>query len=121
MGKPEKLKKIRTALAQEQNWLCHYCDSPMWDSDPAVFLRRHHVPKGLLNRFQCTAEHLRPKQDGGKDIPENIVAACKFCNQTRHKRRSAQPPETYRQHVQKRVKAGKWHPLKIHRLTITVG
>lgn len=113
MENPEKLKIIRTARAEKQNWLCHYCDCPMWDGDPNVFLQRHHVPKGLLQRFQCTAEHLQPKQNGGKDIPENIVAACKFCNQTRHKRRSVQSPELYRQHVQKRLKARKWHPLNL--------
>jgi hypothetical protein len=54
--------------------------------------------------------------DGGKDTKENLVAACEFCNQTRHKMRTVLSPTAYRQHVRRRIAAGKWHPPECHHL-----
>ncbi|WP_235872791.1 HNH endonuclease [Pseudoxanthomonas winnipegensis] len=60
--------------------------------------------------FQCTAEHLVAQQDGGKDLPENVVAACFLCNVRRHRRKGQAPnPIPYKAHVQRRLVKGKWH------------
>ncbi|MCO7473024.1 HNH endonuclease [Stenotrophomonas maltophilia] len=77
----------------------------MWQSSPDEL--------GLRQRsaapFRCTAEHLVAKQDGGKAVPENIVAACHLCNLRRHQRPASAPsPEVYRAHVRRRVALGKW-------------
>jgi hypothetical protein len=71
---------------------------------------------GLLGRFLCTAEHLKPQVEGGQDTQENVVAACKFCNQTRHKMRNVLLPTAYRRHVRRRIAAKKWHPPECHQL-----
>ena len=49
------------------------------------------------------------KQDGGLDTPENIVAACRWCNSRRHKRKTVPAPEAYLQLVQQRIRRGRWH------------
>ncbi|WP_245851516.1 HNH endonuclease [Pseudomonas segetis] len=58
--------------------------------------------------FQCTAEHLRARQDGGKDSSLNIAAACKRCNRLRHSRKTAPSPSDYQRFVQKRLNTGGW-------------
>ena len=63
-----------------------------------------------LKRFMCTAEHLLPRSQGGKDRASNIKAACLFCNQTRHRTKAPKTPQRHRQHVQQRLRKGKWHP-----------
>lgn len=57
----------------------------MWESDPESFARHHGISSATAKRFQCTAEHLVARQDGGKDTAANIVAACAYCNHGRHK------------------------------------
>jgi len=44
-----------------------------------------------------TAEHLVARMDGGKDTRQNIVAACRRCNEMRHAlfHGAAPDPETY--------------------------
>jgi hypothetical protein len=79
-----------------QNGLCYYCDRPMAPSSQ--------WPHGLA----CTAEHLVAKRDGGGNSQENIVAAHAFCNRARHARKCPMSHTKYRDHVQKRVAAGKW-------------
>ncbi|WP_352633571.1 HNH endonuclease [Mesorhizobium sp. M0496] len=83
----------------------------MWDRNATEFSERHNIPAGLAKRFQCTAEHLNPRMNGGQDRLDNLVAACKFCNQTRHRMDEPLPWLEYLQHVRKRTAAGKWHPL----------
>ncbi|WP_422030722.1 HNH endonuclease [Roseovarius sp.] len=96
------LKDIRRTKMIAQNGRCYYCDLPMWDA-PAASLQAR-PPKAL----RCTAEHLLPRCEGGRDASANIVAACWFCNSRRHRRSHPLPPDTYRRHVQKRMAAGKW-------------
>ncbi|TIU41352.1 MAG: HNH endonuclease, partial [Mesorhizobium sp.] len=111
-----KLAKVRNLRAEQQDWLCFYCRFTMWERDVDAFSKRYGIGKRLANRFQCTAEHLTPVQNGGSNNLENIVAACKFCNQTRHKMRKVPSAEKYRQHVRKRVRAGKWHPRELYQM-----
>jgi len=98
---PNSLSKKRLAAFQRQQGLCYYCGFPMWL-----------VPqKEVLDaRLQCTAEHLVARQNGGSDSSDNIVAACRFCNQTRHRTPRPLEPELYRERVSRRVHAGRWHP-----------
>ncbi|EXL04293.1 restriction endonuclease [Brucella anthropi] len=49
-----------------------------------------------LSSFACTAEHLHAQANGGQDDPENIVAACEFCNS---RRRSHTDPDEFNQIV----------------------
>ncbi|TPI79469.1 HNH endonuclease [Mesorhizobium sp. B2-8-9] len=110
------IKSLRTALAHRQQWRCFYCKFLMWSRNAAEFAATYQIPTGLLDRFRCTAEHLTPRTNGGGGTIDNIVAACQFCNETRHRAKVTLSPEEYQRRVQKRVKAGKWHPRSLHHL-----
>ncbi len=88
----------------------------MWQKDSHVFAVMNSISHKEALRFQCTAEHLRAKSEGGSDSRENIVAACLFCNQTRHKRKMPPDPKTYKYIIQNRLLKGKWHPKSQHHL-----
>jgi 5-methylcytosine-specific restriction endonuclease McrA len=105
----KSLAHPRATAYARQAGLCFYCDSPMWTSNPREFARRHNITLAQAMRLQCTAEHLKARQDGGTDSPSNIVAACQHCNQGRHRRKQAPLPERFRQFVRKRMSKGRWH------------
>jgi hypothetical protein len=63
-----------------------------------------------MQAFRCSAEHLVARCDGGGDEPSNIVATHVVCNQRRHKRRRALPPDVYQSLVRSRMEKGRWHP-----------
>ena len=109
---PKTLIKSRQNAYQSQSGCCIYCFKPMWLQTPELFAYKFNLTKRQVKLYQCTAEHLLPRQDGGKDSLINIVAACKYCNQQRHRSKSALPPEKYQQHVQKRVAQEKWPTAK---------
>ena len=93
----KRLRNHRANAARKQRGHCWYCGVLMQESGP----------------LGCTAEHLLPVSDGGPDAKGNIVAACWFCNQRRHRRPKPMTPENYRLHVQKRVWKGRWNvPLR---------
>ncbi|WP_412174938.1 HNH endonuclease signature motif containing protein [Albidovulum sediminicola] len=80
----------------------------MWDCafDPAAQAR---IKSGPLPKIlRCTVEHLHPRSEGGVNTAENIVAACWYCNNLRHRRKHPRSPEAHRAHVQKRMAAGRW-------------
>lgn len=111
----KRLKSLRANAFQSQSGRCYYCDLPMWHSSP------HEL--GLRPRsagpFRCTAEHLVARQDGGKDVVGNVVAAHAACNHRRHKRSAPVPSATdYRTLVQRQLAKGKWWPQWIHGLGI---
>ena len=64
---------------------------------------------GAIAKLQCTAEHLLPQSEGGRDTLANIAAACAHCNRTRHKRKLPPQPAAYREQVRRRVERGRWH------------
>lgn len=99
----KKLKKIRLSKFREQGGRCYYCDRQMWEVQVGS-------GGGQRSYLICTAEHLIARQDGGPDAGENIVAACKWCNTRRHMRSVPLGPAAYKDHVQRRMKRGKWHP-----------
>ena len=108
-----QLKRLRTQAFQKQEGRCYYCNLPMWVGSPppldAVGGRRYFASPGL----RCTAEHLVAKCDGGKNLPDNIAAACEFCNRRRHRRKCALPPEAFRALVVSRMNRGKWHGTRL--------
>lgn len=103
------LKKHRQSAFAHQNGKCCYCGFAMWQDSPESFAEHYGISVKQARFFQCTAEHLHARQDGGGDIRSNIAAACIRCNQLRHARKVAMSPEKYQCHVQKRVKRGGWH------------
>lgn len=107
-----KLSNLRHLAFVAQRGRCFYCSRPMWEHDPQQFAARHGVRQRVARHFQCTAEHLLARQDGGRDEACNIVAACRLCNARRHAGRSETAPtaEAYRARVQRRVAAGRWFP-----------
>ncbi|WP_370315223.1 HNH endonuclease signature motif containing protein [Roseivivax marinus] len=78
----------------------------MWDDAEVPFGKGN--GKAAPHLLRCTAEHLQARSDGGKDTFDNIVAACWFCNTRRHNQKVPLEPEAYRQHVRRRMSAGRW-------------
>lgn len=103
------LQKNRLIAFIKQNHRCYYCNFPMWLRHQSELLLLIDI-KTNLARLQCTAEHLVPRQDGGTNAASNIVAACRFCNQGRHRQLRLLTPQRYRDFVRGRIRKGKWHP-----------
>lgn len=106
---PNSLSKLRHQASIKQGHRCYYCGQPMWEDDPANFISNYGVTKRQVRLCRCTAEHLVARQDGGRDVSQNIVAACAYCNQGRHKKKIAPSPGAMRQEVQKRLSRGQWN------------
>lgn len=102
------IAKLRITAAQQQNFRCFYCNLPMWEGDPRYFISTYQLSPRKARLLRCTAEHLHPKSEGGKNTPDNIVAACTFCNHSRHKSPNPMDPARYKKHVLKRMQRGKW-------------
>ncbi len=103
------LKNIRRKKMIAQGGRCYYCDLLMWD-DAATTAPRAQRTKAAMKGLRCTAEHLHPRSEGGRNTADNIVAACWYCNNRRHRRKLPLSPEAHRQHVQQRMAAGRWLP-----------
>ena len=106
---PTSISKHRLAAFNRQNGRCFYCGLPMWLKQPAAFAAKYKISEGDASRFRCTAEHLKARQDGGTNSGNNIVAACRHCNMTRHRISPPPSPMTYKKRVRRIVRAGKWH------------
>lgn len=111
-----RIKTHREKAFVEQSGRCFYCSAEMWLDRPERFASKHGLSERQARRFQCTAEHLVARCDGGPDSQNNIVAACAFCNSTRHKFRCAPEPTAYVKHVQMRLRTGRWHPSRFWQL-----
>ncbi|WP_425376247.1 HNH endonuclease [Rhizobium pisi] len=85
----------------------------MWEIDPKSFSTHFRVPGRAVLRFRCTAEHLEARCDGGRDTEENVVAACLYCNNNRHKRKRPKDPASYANFVRSRLERGRWHPFRL--------
>jgi hypothetical protein len=79
----------------------------MWEDDPAAFAQTHKLTLAEAGAFRCTAEHLKARKDGGRNARRNIVAACLFCNQQRHRSSDAPSPSDYKHAVQQRLGVGR--------------
>lgn len=104
------LQKIRKSAFTRQNGKCYYCNFSMWQDSAESFAKRHGLAVKQARHFQCTAEHLIARQDGGRDEGWNIAAACIRCNQLRHRRKVPMEPGQYQNYVRERVEKGIWHP-----------
>lgn len=103
----KRLKSLRANAFQSQSGRCYYCGLPMWQVSPDELALR---PRSA-GPFRCTAEHLVARQDGGKDVVGNVVAAHAACNHRRHKHPAAAPsPTDYRTLVQRELANGEWWP-----------
>lgn len=113
---PNTISQKRLVAFQKQSGRCFYCGSPMWLSSKDEFAAKHAISKSAAARFQCTAEHLIARCDGGKNNNSNIVAACIFCNTNRHKRKKPPTPDSYKSYIDKQLRKGKWHPDSLLRI-----
>lgn len=108
-----KLVQLRKRAFFAQQCRCFYCGLPIWE--PTVKSRLAQalgIPDDALSYLQSTAEHLIARQDGGDDSPQNVAAACLWCNRKRHAQRQncAPDPVTYKSEVRRLVAAKQWHP-----------
>lgn len=108
-----RLQKLRRKAAKSQGGRCYYCELPMWETDPEIFSARFRIPSRAAWLFRCTAEHLEARCDGGRDIEENVVAACHYCNWHRHRTKQPKDAVSYKNHVRLRMKQGRWHPVGV--------
>lgn len=117
----KSVQKARARAFQHQEGRCYYCFQPMWLGDAAEFARQYALTRRQAKAFQCTAEHLVARCDGGSNSVANIVAACRHCNSRRHRRRVPPDPANYREHVRRRVAKGRWHPPHVLRAFRHIG
>lgn len=103
------ISKLRKSAFTQQNGKCCYCGFSMWQDSAESFAKHHGITLKQARHFQCTAEHLQARQDGGKDAAGNIAAACIRCNHLRHARKKPLATKQYQQYVQNRVNKGGWH------------
>jgi 5-methylcytosine-specific restriction endonuclease McrA len=108
------LQKNRNLAYESQHGLCYYCRQPMWTSHPKVFCNQYKISNKSALLLKCTAEHVIARQDGGSDQRNNIVAACLYCNRTRHKAKNALPIDKYKAKVIRRMEQNKWHPIRVN-------
>lgn len=102
------IKNIRKKKMIAQEGKCYYCNLPMWDNVSVTAQSLQCGAKAPLKALRCTAEHLQPRSEGGMNTVENIVAACLYCNSSRHRRKLPLSPTMHRRHVQKRMAEGRW-------------
>lgn len=110
------IAKFRLEAFHNQKGLCFYCKSRMWLTDIGSFANKHAIPKATAVRFQCTAEHLTARCEGGKTNKSNIVAACRFCNTKRHQRKNPPDPDQYLTYIKKQLGRGKWLPKELRHI-----
>lgn len=111
----KSLVRPRTIAYARQSGRCFYCDLPMWSGDPLSFASKHGLTHAQAHRMKCTGEHLLSHQDGGSSAQSNIVAACLWCNQLRHRRKNPPPPDRFKALVRGRMSKGRWHDASIVR------
>ena len=104
----KKVARIRRSAFEQQGGRCYYCGHPMWRSEPHTYAERYGLTRKQASLFQCTAEHLLARRDGGSNEFPNIVAACLFCNRLRHARGAALSPERYKNLVSRRLRKRRW-------------
>ena len=113
---PSPIVKPRLDAFRKQAGRCYYCGSLMWLDDKEGFAIKHLISISAAAKFNCTSEHLVARCDGGGNSKLNIVAACLFCNNTRHRMKNAPTPNKYKEHIQRRLNKGKWHPRSLQHL-----
>lgn len=110
------LARNRAKAYAAQQGRCFYCQFHMWSDHPEDFAAFHRITLKQAMHFQCTAEHLIARQDGGTDAASNIVAACIRCNQLRHAREYPLDAIRFRAWVERRLARGAWQTVCCIRL-----
>lgn len=110
------LKTMRLKAFRNQFGRCYYCERPIWINGKEGFAIKYSIPLSMVEKYKCTAEHLVARCDGGGDNQSNIVAACFFCNNSRHHGKCAPSPSKYKELVQRWLNEGKWHEKSPQRL-----
>ena len=106
---PKNLQRARALAFHRQCGLCCYCKDPMWLRDPLDFALQYGITIPQALQRQGTAEHILAKCDGGRNGADNISAACRCCNQRRHRRSRALDSLRFADFVQLRMLNGRWH------------
>jgi len=88
------LQKARERAFKLQNGCCFYCGQRM-NQSPIT---------------KSTAEHLKARSEGGR-IAGNIVAACLYCNNKRHRAEQPMGPKAWRAYVINEVRQKRWPTL----------
>lgn len=114
-NRAKKIRKFRKSAFSQQAGRCYYCNQPMWLSEPGQYSAQYNLGIREASLFQCTAEHLLAREDGGGDESANIVAACQFCNRRRHARAKPLCPERYKALVTQRVLGRRWQGARVLR------
>lgn len=81
----------------------------MWQDDPTPLMLKLGMSRKAAQLFKCTAEHLLARQDGGRNEPDNVVAACAYCNHSRHRAKAPLPPGDFVRRVRSRLQSHRWH------------
>ena len=63
----KSLNRIRARAFSPRDGRCIYCSRPMWISDLQHFAVQQNLTVKQAQRFQCTAEHLYARKDGGDE------------------------------------------------------
>lgn len=85
-----------------QQGRCHYCKVLM------IPVARVPLVPRCARLLAATAEHLRARSAGGTDVAANVVAACLYCNATRHRSKRPLDYERYLLRVRRRVASEQW-------------
>ena len=110
---PIAVLHLRRIAFKKQNGRCYYCGAFMWIKNQKQFASIHSLSLDNASKLQCTAEHLVAQCDGGKNHKNNIVAACKHCNNSRHIMNPAPAPIPYKEIVERSVADNQWFDLEI--------
>lgn len=106
---PLTLAQVRARAFRRQSGLCFYCHCPMWQQSMEAFAASFDISSRQARHLQCTAEHVVARVDGGDNSQSNIVAACRFCNARRHRRKAAKDAVHHKQHVVRLMGRRRWH------------
>jgi hypothetical protein len=102
------LARLRARAYKSQFVCCYYCGAKMWTKESSGLTEELGITPESAKLFQCTAEHLQARCNGGKDRPDNIVAACLCCNQLRHRMKEALSPKRHKAMVVRAVHDRNW-------------
>ena len=109
VGMASSITNNRLHAAVQQRFRCYYCGLPIWIENLNGFAARYRLTTRQARQLRCTAEHLVARADSGSNRRDNIVAACFYCNNRRHRRRTPLTPAEYQAHVRRRMRQGRWH------------
>ena len=73
-GSTRSDRKLRVEILDRDNWRCRWCGRPIHN--------RADCTRGGC-RDDATIDHLRHWRDGGQSTPDNLIAACRWCNLSR--------------------------------------